>query len=73
MDDPLTVSFRPMSSATFGWVPHHVADPDIRLGEEFNMVPSISRVFFVEGGSQSIAKLDAAMAGYSPGSATVCH
>ena|SRR6218665_2254065 len=31
---------------TFGWGgPHHVANPDIRLGGQFNMLPIISRLF----------------------------
>ena len=34
------------------------ADPNIRLGEQFNMSPIISRLFLLWRGRKSIAKLD---------------
>ena len=39
--------------------PHQVADPDIRIGEQFNMFPSVSRLFLRwRGRPKAIAKLD---------------
>jgi len=35
-----------------------MADPAIRLGGQFNMFPSISRLFICWRGPKSIAKLD---------------
>ena len=52
--------------------PHHVADPDLRLGGKFYVSLYVILIFSLEG-STSIAKLDGATwSDFPSGSAPVC-